>query len=93
MSKLHPEPIPDEILRERRPKTNYVVTPKLIALRKKLEAEHRRYMVKCLSCRQTGVGADINEAHFAVKHNEGCDSLFGLPTFNDSIDLSITDHF
>lgn len=85
--------VDNEILRERKPVTNVVITPKITELRNQLEKEHRRWMVKCMSCRQTAVGANINEAHFVIKHNPGCEFQMGLRTMFDSIDLSITNHF
>lgn len=80
-------------MRERRPVTSAVITPKILALREKLEKEHRRFRSKCMECRKTGDGADINEAHENIIHNEACSYKFGFGTFFDSIDLSITDHF
>ncbi len=92
MSELSKEDY-NKMMRERHPVENVIITPKITELRKKLEEEHRRYRSKCMECRETGDGADINEAHQNIKHNPNCNYIFGVSTFFDSIDLSITNHF
>lgn len=51
------------------------------------------FKVKCLTCRQVGEGATINDAHRAVPHNENCSYLQGRNTLFDSIDLSVAKDF
>lgn len=52
------------------------------------------FKVKCMVCRNTGIGDTINDALFNIIHNDNCDyNKVGRMVKFDSIDLSKAENF